>query len=881
MTPEVNPNVYPTRYHVSASFGGEVSEIEFSDSLKDLNLSGKLPFDQEMDETNCYCGFDPTKENNYVGAVNYGYIQFDPNNVRNVNIVSRQYTTRINYRLVIKANSSYGMEPLTNRKIRYSNNVEPITTLENTTYSLVCAPSQTFTFNPNEIYSEVSRQYPITKIDYDKLVIFPWFQTYELSFTYDSDGDIVGITEDARPSYQYNDIKPEDKTAAGQHYDQDLWERGYKDTFEIVDGVRRLTKRTIVTNVDCVPYYGKSSRAVVGYADFSQGWNADGNKVIPQDGQYTWYGIAPMVEIVDEITGSIFYEDIPGLVFPRHDAYGWTNYSEDFGFRAGFQQFYLSYPMNTMMNYPANATVEAVLLNNDENDLENSYTFITSHSTNFAQDFTNQAKTRIYYLGDNGGIFTYVNDISYDSYHFGILIPRAFPIKDLMASIASLGLFIAGDQVTAMNTDITTSFPNTMYHGNIDENGITDGTWVQGEDIEDIPKHKDIEYDPIKPGPPTPPPGPTPQETEPKYPGHPTLGTATRYVPTAGVNFYALNSSLVASFIQRLWSQPKNFYEAIQIAGNQVDSIFDYIQSFRYYPLNYDFSTSNTYPVIFGTGAVLKESDGNTNFQLSQAFPIQHAITAGIWNLSDPIYHWRNNFLDYSPYLKMSIYLPFAGTIELSPEAVASHTDISAAAILLLVSFDIETGTITYYVANQSSVILAQKTAKIAIDLPLSGNNAAEQSAAILRAQFSTVKQLLGTGASAVSGAAMGAATAGPVGAGIGLASTAASTLGSLGDMYLQNSLAHKAVPVEIQGMGGAFSALAGGQYPYITINRQKVSNPPNYAHTTGYLVEGTYRISSLSGLTVCRNVDVSGITQATDKEKAQIKQILESGFYA
>jgi hypothetical protein len=45
MTPEINPNVYPTKYHVSANFGGEVSEIEFSDSFKELNLSGKLPFE--------------------------------------------------------------------------------------------------------------------------------------------------------------------------------------------------------------------------------------------------------------------------------------------------------------------------------------------------------------------------------------------------------------------------------------------------------------------------------------------------------------------------------------------------------------------------------------------------------------------------------------------------------------------------------------------------------------------------------------------------------------------------------------------------------------------------------------------------------------------
>lgn len=422
----------------------------------------------------------------------------------------------------------------------------------------------------------------------------------------------------------------------------------------------------------------------------------------------------------------------------------------------------------------------------------------------------------------------------------------------------------------ATNVTENNEFLAGLKTGNITNQAFKDS--LRPWQYSDIAVNEFTEDD-VPPYEPEPRPGPTPQETEPKYPGFPTLGPSTRIVPTAGVNFYALNASSVTDFVQRLWSQPKSFYEAIQIAGNQTNSIFDYIQSFRYYPLMVDFATENVYPVIFGTGAVLKEADGDTNFQLSEASPIQRTVTAGEWNLNASIYHWRNNFLDYSPYLKMSIYLPFAGTIELSPEAVASHTDISAAKITLLTSFEIETGTITYYVVNQANVILAQKTAKIAIDLPLSGNNSAEQSAAILRAQFSTVKQLLGAGSSITSGAA----TSGVAGAAAG----AVSALGSLGDMYLQNSLAQRAVPVEVQGMGGTLSALAAGQYPYITINRQKVSNPPNYAHTTGYLVEGTYKINTLNGLTVCRNVDVSGISQATDKEKAEIKKILESGFYA
>ncbi len=91
---------------------------------------------------------------------------------------------------------------------------------------------------------------------------------------------------------------------------------------------------------------------------------------------------------------------------------------------------------------------------------------------------------------------------------------------------------------------------------------------------------------------------------------------------------------------------------------------------------------------------------------------------------------------------------------------------------------------------------------------------------------------------------------------------------------------ASKEIP---QYSGGSSGAAACGinHTPYIIYRRPLCTNPENFAHAVGYLSNKTATISSLSGFTVCRNVDVGGISQATDKEKAQIKQILESGFYA
>lgn len=892
MTPEINPAVYPTVYHVAANLGGEISEIEFSDSFKELNLSGKLPFDQEMDGTNCYCGFDPNKENNYVGAVNYGCIQFDPNNIRNVNVVSRQHSEQINYRLVIKANNSYGSEPLTNRKIRYTNNVEPLTTLENTPYTLACAPSQTLTFTPDGFYSQVFRQYPITKIDYDKLVIYPMFQTYELSFTYDSDGDIVGIVEDARHSYQYADIKPEDKTPAGQYYDQDLWERGYKDTFEVVDGVNRLTKRVIVTNADCSPCYGKSSRTVIGYTDFSQGWNADGNKVIPQDGLYTWYGIAPMVEIVDGITGSIFYEDIPGLIFPRHDAYGWTNYSEGFNFRAGFTSFYFSYPVNTMMNYPDNATMEAVILNNDENDIENSYTFITSHSTNFAQDFTNQTKTRVYYLGDNGGIFSYTNDVSHDSYNFSILIPKAFPIKDLMSSIASLGLFIASDYASAYTVDITTSFPNTMYHGNIDENGITDGTWVQGEDIEDVPKHKDIEYDPIKPVPPGPTPGPSDKDE----------GTIGINIPgalgatNAFVSRYVLNTTQIRTIGRSLWStirdgnQPtwENFF--MTIAGTDkidysltLSEIISYFISLKYFPFSLNSISIGTglNGIKVGTGASVIDA-GSATKTLTDSIIMLDGGTCAIPN------KW-GNYLDIEPYTTATIYIPYCGTTEL-PMSVITGAQLGIDYLV-----DITTGAMTAVVTKYSagaSFPIATMSGSCGFDILMTGTNGNSQMTNAITNLASKSAQwtgnILQSGLTGIMSGVGG-------GSGMGALSSMGHTVLGIGQDMIQNNIQmpklYATAPM-IAGSSSSLSSLILPQIAYIQIRRHNPYSSRGEAGTykddigplLGYRSSFFGKVGSANGMgfVKCINPILNEVSSkgATEQEIQMIRKLLSDGIY-
>lgn len=365
-------------------------------------------------------------------------------------------------------------------------------------------------------------------------------------------------------------------------------------------------------------------------------------------------------------------------------------------------------------------------------------------------------------------------------------------------------------------------------------------------------------------------------EKEPKNTGDDTVNNnPDREWQPVGLQFFALNLTELEDFSNQLWSQPKSFYDAIQIAGRQTTSIFDYIQSIRYYPFNFSLTNAeNLEKVFMGTGAKLKKGAGETEEDYVKYYPARSEawMTVGNWDLSEEKYKWRKNFLDYAPYTKMSVYLPYVGSVDIDPAQVASFSPISETMIWLHVSLDYTTGTLTYVLSNDYNV-LCQKTTKIGMDIPLNGNDAVQQSAAMLMGQFRTTKNLLG----AIAGGGTSALTGNVV----GTMDSVLSLPMTAGEAYVENSLARKQIPVEISSAGGAFSEIRLNQYPVLTVFRTKYDNPENFGHTIGYLCDRTYTIKALNGFTVCRNVDVSQINHAVDAEKAQIKQIMETGFYA
>lgn len=199
------------------------------------------------------------------------------------------------------------------------------------------------------------------------------------------------------------------------------------------------------------------------------------------------------------------------------------------------------------------------------------------------------------------------------------------------------------------------------------------------------------------------------------------------------------------------------------------------------------------------------------------------------------------SYLDYDPYTKAEVYLPFIGIHALSVDDIMNKT------LRIVYHIDILSGACTAYLKCGDSV-LYQYTGSCACNVPITGND------------WSNTLQ----GAIHIA-AAIGsmAGTAGVSALGIGsIAATAVNT----------------AKPsIEKSGANGGSGALMDTMHPYIILSRPRACSPDNQNKYLGYPSFITSKIGSLSGYTEIDNVRLSGMS-ATDAEKEEIQRLLEGG---
>lgn len=757
---------------------------------------------------------------------------------------------------------------------------------------------------------------PLNSLKINNLVWLPSFLIKEIEY-YDYNAEAGGYKSNATNQgtwYTWSSIKPEDKTPAGENYDEELYTQGYKEiTPTHEDGVRFQ----YVAGVVLTPYYGNCSNTYNPNTDsYTPGSNPDdgfvyGDRTIfgtlaSDSGTYPIVGNhatnRPLLYVCNEIynnmTESITYQTPTGILFanimPPTTISAEFNIQPNWSFTAnaqllsvgGISSYYTNFwntnndSYNGIFKGVGDPTTQSV---NPDFYTAGSICKVNAGWISQAMSDSSYPSAGHYYLQDNTPMafrFTKSNrTIANQSCSY-------FSIDSLWATIANLGCYVA-DSATCARSAPTGKYVgnnNHLYLGEMASNGITTGKMIQGSDISNQPQSniddiiQNTPYNPVIPTPggggggtdPSNPPTPS-GKGEPKITGDSTTGHKERFFGGGGIRYYALNASEMDNFRNILWSQPNSFFERLNIASKNNTSIFNFISSVRYYPTNLATLTTigAAAPVYLGSGAKFTTPNGE-DYLLNTLSGFFGQVDWCHWNMSS-FPGWRNNFLDYSPYSKLSIYLPYAGTFDLDIQTCASMTDITDATIYVRACIDLNTGSMTYFV-DADGILILEHTCKLGVDFPLTGNDSIRQAVGILDTNYKSAQRLLGDGVNVANSVKSKD--------GLTTVTNSINTGLNIADSYIQNSLAQRQIPTAVSGFGGTMSTITQGQNPYLTLYRQKIANPENYGHSIGYLTCSTHTVSSLSGFTVCENVDATSIP-ATSAEQEMIKNIMENGFYA
>lgn len=206
-----------------------------------------------------------------------------------------------------------------------------------------------------------------------------------------------------------------------------------------------------------------------------------------------------------------------------------------------------------------------------------------------------------------------------------------------------------------------------------------------------------------------------------------------------------------------------------------------------------------------------------------------------------------NTFLDYAPYSKFMIYLPYVGMRLLDANDVVGHT------ISVRYRGDCVSGALACYIIRDGSVI-QEHTGNCALNIPLTADSWAET--------ISGVAQLI---SGTVSGAAMGGSAAGAaVGAVRGAASVAT------------NPSAFSPQVAHTGAVSGAAGHL-GSQKPFILREAVRFHSTSGFNSIIGYPSYYYRKLGDCHGYTQCLEVHLSH-TPCTGVELQEIEELLKKG---
>lgn len=262
----------------------------------------------------------------------------------------------------------------------------------------------------------------------------------------------------------------------------------------------------------------------------------------------------------------------------------------------------------------------------------------------------------------------------------------------------------------------------------------------------------------------------------------------------------------------------------------------------------------------------------------------QLALQQARYNFTSiPIFpKFGNCFLDYAPYTKMQLYVPFCGTIDIDA------ADFMGRNLSVEMVIDFITGTVTAYVlANQ--LVVTSLTGTCAIDIPITGTeqatvNSAYESAAISerQARKNEIMQTVGIFTHPLKTATKPLTTA------------AERVSTALDRAQREYELTHINMPLRQIGNASPLNSWAlefvcrliiyypdGECISFNSVNEPTLINEKvqSFGAVNGFATVETDTLSSFTGFTQVSDADLSGVS-ATDTEKNMILSLLQSGVY-
>lgn len=207
---------------------------------------------------------------------------------------------------------------------------------------------------------------------------------------------------------------------------------------------------------------------------------------------------------------------------------------------------------------------------------------------------------------------------------------------------------------------------------------------------------------------------------------------------------------------------------------------------------------------------------------------------------------YYKNFLDYSPYTKVSIYLPFIGICQLNVDDVMGATLSVEYRCELISGSCLATIKIARGILN---TVLYQFSGSMGMQVPVSGAN-------FMQVYKSVIETIGATAGAIYSG-----------GASVALLGNA-----------VNNALSAKPEITRSGGMGGN-SGFLGTMQPYLIIERPQTSIPNSFTSTNGIVSNVTTAIGSVVGYCKIMSANLSGI-DCTQEEKTEIQELLENGIF-